>query len=317
MLPSAAALSRTSATAAARHAGRRSSAAMRNAAGGSSGGSHVRALSSSPFPDLPAMPDSIREAVKSSVLEEAARPDSSFWRGDDSDDQQQIRQTQRQQMQQQGQQHTGGREEGNPSHDPAGRANANGAHHRTLATSINDPIAHDRQKTSPTPPPTTTTNNNLDPHPLIHFDPLDEWYLDRVPSLPLHSLPAGVRPMTDGADPFALAKSDLDTLSASIRRDLIGRDHADHPVLAKAAAHFFELGSQGGGKKVRPMMVMLLSRAMASCDGGGADVRQLLPPTTPSMVSVVPLLAPPRPNRNRGRGRTSPTPSAASPRYPR
>ena len=114
--------------------------------------------------------------------------------------------------------------------------------------------------TSPTPtPPTTTTNNNLDPHPLIHFDPLDEWYLDRVPSLPLHSLPAGVRPITDGADPFALAKSDLDTLSASIRRDLIGRDHADHPVLAKAAAHFFELGAQGGGKKVRPMMVMLVA----------------------------------------------------------
>ena len=238
---------------------------MRDAAAGNircPGGSHVRALASSPFPDLP-LPDSIREAVKSSVLEEAARPDSSFWRGDDSDDEQQV-QMRRQQMQQE---HTGRREEGTPSHD-IGRKIANGIHHRVA--SINDPIAHDRQKTSPTPTPPTTTNDNLDPHPLIHFDPLAEWHLDRVPSLPLHSLPAGVRPLTDGADPFALAKSDLDTLSASIRRDLIGRDHADHPVLAKAAAHFFELGAQGGGKKVRPMMVMLLSRAMASCDGGMA-----------------------------------------------
>ena len=272
-------MSRSSAAAAARHAGRRSSAVMRDAAAGNirCSGSHVRALSSSPFPDLPAMPESIREAVKSSVLEEAARPDSSFWRGDDSDDQR-IRQTQQQR-------HMIRRDEGTPSHVSAGRANANGAHDRATATatSINDPIAHDRQKTSPTTTP--TTNSNLDPHPLIHFDPLDEWHLDRAPSLPLHSLPAGVRPITDGADPFALAKSDLDTLSASIRRDLIGRDHADHPVLAKAAAHFFELGAQGGGKKVRPMMVMLLSRAMASCDGEDTNTNNMA--TTPAAKTTV------------------------------
>lgn len=86
-------------------------------------------------------------------------------------------------------------------------------------------------------------------------DSLDDWSLDRKtkywPGLP-HDLE------TVSADPFALAKTELDDLSRSIREDLLG---TDHPVLSKAAAYFFE--NSAGGKKIRPMMVLLLSRALA------------------------------------------------------
>lgn len=88
------------------------------------------------------------------------------------------------------------------------------------------------------------------------IDPLDDWSLDRSTKF-WPNLPPNIRGM-DSADPFALAKFDLDDLSRSIREDLLG---TDHPVLNKAASYFFE--SSAGGKKVRPMMVLLLSRALA------------------------------------------------------
>lgn len=83
-------------------------------------------------------------------------------------------------------------------------------------------------------------------------DPLDEWHLDHTPRY--------IQPptMTPETDPFILAKEDMSNLSKSIQADLIGNNH---PVLSKAASYFFEEG-QDGGKKVRPMMVLLLSRAM-------------------------------------------------------
>jgi len=62
------------------------------------------------------------------------------------------------------------------------------------------------------------------------------------------------------ADPFALASTELKLLADSIRQDLIG---TDHPVLNQAASYFFDSAVTDGGKKVRPMMVLLLSRALA------------------------------------------------------
>ena len=85
-------------------------------------------------------------------------------------------------------------------------------------------------------------------------DPLDDLLRNETTDYWPH-LPDGV----EAVDPFSLTKNDLDLLSQSIREDLIG---TDHPVLNKAAAYFFE-SSADGGKKVRPMMVMLLSRALA------------------------------------------------------
>mmetsp|Transcript_13713 Transcript_13713/g.32120 ORF Transcript_13713/g.32120 Transcript_13713/m.32120 type:complete len:525 (-) Transcript_13713:82-1656(-) len=92
-----------------------------------------------------------------------------------------------------------------------------------------------------------------------HHDPLDDLLLDTEKTKYWPELPPGVR--TD-ADPFQLAKGDVDSLSKSIREDLLG---TDHPVLNKAASYFF--GDADGGKKVRPLMVMLLSRALADTIG--------------------------------------------------
>lgn len=108
---------------------------------------------------------------------------------------------------------------------------------------------------------TTTTANGGDNDgvndPITKLmDPLDDWSLDRStkfwPDVPPNVI------STAEADPFALAKVELDDLSRSIRQDLLG---TDHPVLNQAAAYFFD--DDAGGKKVRPMMVLLLSRALA------------------------------------------------------
>jgi len=59
------------------------------------------------------------------------------------------------------------------------------------------------------------------------------------------------------ADPFELSAPLLERLNTSIRNDLIG---TDHPVLQKAASYFFS--DVESGKKVRPMIILLLSRAL-------------------------------------------------------
>ncbi|DBA01916.1 TPA: hypothetical protein N0F65_005105 [Lagenidium giganteum] len=56
------------------------------------------------------------------------------------------------------------------------------------------------------------------------------------------------------ADPFALVRDDMATVTDSIKR-ILG---SDHPVLAAVAKYFFETD---GGKKVRPTMVLLVARA--------------------------------------------------------
>jgi geranylgeranyl pyrophosphate synthase len=93
-------------------------------------------------------------------------------------------------------------------------------------------------------------------------DPLDDLYITTTAQY-LPQLPSGIIDIGQ-ADPFEIAKPELQLLSESIREDLIG---TDHPVLNKAASYFFDGGSADGGKKVRPMMVLLLSRALAESVG--------------------------------------------------
>jgi hypothetical protein len=57
-------------------------------------------------------------------------------------------------------------------------------------------------------------------------------------------------------DPFGLVKEDLAPLSDSIR-ELVA---TDHPVLTKAAEHFF---AERHGKRFRPTIVMLIGKATA------------------------------------------------------
>mmetsp|Transcript_42004 Transcript_42004/g.48534 ORF Transcript_42004/g.48534 Transcript_42004/m.48534 type:complete len:538 (-) Transcript_42004:29-1642(-) len=97
-----------------------------------------------------------------------------------------------------------------------------------------------------------------------HYDPLDDLYLDTLTTQYWPNLPPGVR---IDADPFQLSKVDVDSLSRSIREDLLG---TDHPVLNKAASYFF--GDGDSGKKVRPLMVMLLSRALADTNNASTPL---------------------------------------------
>lgn len=87
------------------------------------------------------------------------------------------------------------------------------------------------------------------------FDRLDDLYSTQK-SRYFPNLPPGVN---EFADPVALARDEISTLSESIREDLLG---TDHPVLNKAASYFFD-PTADGGKKVRPLMVFLLSRALS------------------------------------------------------
>eukprot|EP00980_Cylindrotheca_fusiformis_P006307 scaffold1352_cov144-Cylindrotheca_fusiformis.AAC.13 len=90
------------------------------------------------------------------------------------------------------------------------------------------------------------------------FDPLDDLY-------PIAETRYWPNPPPDvqlDADPFLLSKKEVENLSKSIRDDLLG---SENPVLTKAASYFFE--SADGGKKIRPMMIMLLARALAETIG--------------------------------------------------
>ena len=75
-------------------------------------------------------------------------------------------------------------------------------------------------------------------------------------------IPAGIASLHSRInDPFVLSRPDVHDISATIGNDLVG---TDHPVLNSAARYFFsdEDGGKGKGKQVRPVMVMLLSRAI-------------------------------------------------------
>lgn len=114
----------------------------------------------------------------------------------------------------------------------------------------------------------TSGLNQADYEEYIH-DPLDDLYL-KEKSCYWPELPTNV---SSEANPFELAGSEIANLSTSIREDLVGNDH---PVLNQAASYFFS--SADGGKKIRPMMVLLLSRALAETQGKplSADSEELL-----------------------------------------
>ena len=137
------------------------------------------------------LPDAVRDAVKSSLLNEATKSDSSMW-----------------------------------TQKPVNGSSTN--KHKVQK--------HDINASS------------------LAIDPLDDWHLDRTtrywPGLPPN--------VSKQADPFVLAEAELSSLSQTIKNDLLG---TDHPVLNQAASYFFD--SADGGKKVRPMMVLLLSRALS------------------------------------------------------
>jgi solanesyl diphosphate synthase len=179
--------------------------------------------SSASFADLP-IPESIREAVKSSILNEATKSDSTFWSKKVNDFHNQV--------------------EG-----------VNG----TSATGTSISIQH----------PTTA---GLD-------DPLEEWYINSEPKY-WPDLPVGV----GLADPFELTRVEIDSLSQTIREDLLG---TDHPVLNQAASYFFQ-ADDSGGKKVRPMMVLLLSRALAEHAGAPSTTAALWSSPLPWQRSDLP-----------------------------
>lgn len=126
----------------------------------------------------------------------------------------------------------------------------------SIKTTILDQVSRRNNRAWSTPDADDDTKTSLDRAHL--FDPLDDLYLQRE-TLYWPNLPPGVQA---DADPFLISRNEVESLSESIREDLIG---TEHPVLNRAAAYFFT--SADGGKKVRPMMVMLLSRAIAETMG--------------------------------------------------
>lgn len=113
--------------------------------------------------------------------------------------------------------------------------------------------------------------------------PLDLLYDENQDSL-LQYAPNTLPPNVKSTDAFALVASELQLLVERIRADLLS---SQHPVLDKAATYFFE-GEQG--KQLRPMMVLLMSKALAdnvqatgeATEGGvNDDNLNLLLETTP------------------------------------
>jgi len=71
--------------------------------------------------------------------------------------------------------------------------------------------------------------------------------------------------LTDGVpdvDPFAMVQDELTPLSADVR----GHLEAEHIALTEAAQHFFGAGNTREGKRVRPVLVLLMGRATAAAD---------------------------------------------------
>lgn len=185
--------------------------------------------------------DAIKDSIKSSLLEEAAKKDSPFW---------------------------------DEKHNTLDKLNGlNGSQHLNTGSvdiekRLSDVVDVDA--------------------PLNKPDPLDEWHLEAVASNKTQAItgeaclsndkisvriPAGVAQLDSGLnDPFVLSRPDVHDISATIGNDLVG---TDHPVLNSAARYFFtnEDGGKGKGKQVRPVMVMLLSRAIMQM--GTADMSHM------------------------------------------
>ena len=201
---------------------------------------------------------SIKESMKSTILEEATREDSRLWQSNYTQQEQEQQHTQ-QKVVVNGHAHINGIQSPHPQRQQQQRLHFSGSVNRTTLSS---------EETSLSP---------LD-------DPLNDLYVSNASSRYWPDLPPSVKAVdqgqdTDGSggisnDPFVLTKTELGNLSQSIREDLIG---TDHPVLNRAASYFFEAAAEGG-KKVRPMMVLLLSRALANavsgCGEDGDDATQ-------------------------------------------
>jgi len=129
----------------------------------------------------------------------------------------------------------------------------------SVKSTILEQVSGDDSRAWSSPFSNDDTKSSLDRSHL--FDPLDDLYIQQETSY-WPNLPPGVQL---DADPFSLSRFEVESISDSIKRDLIG---TDHPVLNKAAAYFFT--SADGGKKVRPIMVMLLARALADTMGAGS-----------------------------------------------
>ena len=98
-------------------------------------------------------------------------------------------------------------------------------------------------------------------------DPLDEWLLTEESR--------GERIIKDNlklyqADPFELSRDEIANMTSGLRT-LVSQ--AGHPVLASAAEYFFGDGSVG--KKVRPVMILLLSHAMSFHQRKHSDINVL------------------------------------------
>ena len=176
--------------------------------------------------------DVIKDSIKSSLLEEASKKDSSFW-------------------------------DENQTADQTMTMNGiNGSHQKVdIEKRLSDVVDVDT--------------------PINKPDPLDEWYLDAVSSTTRDmnglnglgagkitaKIPKGVASLDAYVnDPFILSRPDVHDISETIGKDLVG---TDHPVLNSAARYFFNSeDGKGKGKQVRPVMVMLMSRAMMHIDSG-------------------------------------------------
>jgi len=191
--------------------------------------------SSAYFTDLP-IPDAIRDAVKSSIVDEASKSNSPFWSDKKNIQGQKI----------------------NGNHRSSSTTALNMATvERTVAgVHQNGSSPHSRSAQS-------TIDNEITVGLFDDDDPLNDWNLNDKPKY-WPNLPPGV----SDCDPFELSKVEINSLSQTIREDLLG---TDHPVLNRAAAYFFD-SSDSGGKKVRPMMVILLSRALAEHAGASHDL---------------------------------------------
>jgi solanesyl diphosphate synthase len=116
---------------------------------------------------------------------------------------------------------------------------------------------HQQQSPSSSASPQQPNPTLIDTPLFMYSDDLDEWHLNDKASRGPTDLPPGVRPLDERCDPFVLVQEEMASLSGDIQ-DLVS---SDHPVLSQVAKYFFELDS---GKKVRPVMVLLMSHALSA-----------------------------------------------------
>ena len=208
--------------------------------------------------------ESVQESVKSSILDRVTRDESKVWASGAYSNG-----------------HTNGMNSNNGQqhlNDEGQNQLGNGDNNNNNANNISSISSSSNSNSNSNSIITNNTGVN-EQISAWHHDPLDDLLLEAETSQYWPDLPPGVRM---DADPFQLSKDDVDSLSKSIREDLLG---TDHPVLNKAASYFFG-GDADGGKKVRPLMVMLLSRALADTVGSTSNNMGVVDETTVTHTST-------------------------------